>query len=176
MGEINSFGLEKPIAGILVSREYEPGDIISLMELSFGPADFISSVIPFSFTDYYNQEMGEGIRRLYISFRNLCLPDQLSRIKHQTNDMEKKYTRNGARKINIDPGLLSLTRLVLASTKDAGHRIPLQDGIFGEVTLIYKSGGFSCLDWTYPDYRSDFCREEMKKIREIFKKQIREAV
>ena len=173
MGAINSFVKEKLIVGVLLASSVSPGEVFPFMEKKWGKIDYKSPVMPFDFTDYYEREMGRGVRRFYCSVEELVFPDRLSSIKFESNRMEESFLMESGRSVNLDPGLLSLTRLILASTKDAGHRIPLTGGIYGEVTLLYQSGGYKTLDWTYPDYRSDFCRSEMKKIREIYKKQLK---
>ncbi|MEK6733229.1 MAG: DUF4416 family protein, partial [Candidatus Omnitrophota bacterium] len=58
------------------------------------------------------------------------------------------------RRINIDPGYISDSKLVLATTKDYFHRIYLTSGIYAEVTLRWRRGGFEPFEWTYPDYQS----------------------
>jgi hypothetical protein len=116
--------------------------------------------------------MGPGIRRRFLSFRDTVFPDLLPEIKIKTNDLEQKYAREGRRKINLDPGLLDLNRLVLATTKNTGHRIPLCRGIYGEVTLIYMKKDFHPLPWTYSDFRSPEYTLILKEIREIYRKKI----
>ncbi|MBI9101980.1 MAG: DUF4416 family protein [Spirochaetales bacterium] len=173
MGKIDEFVKEKLITGLLLSSSIDIDKLKVDLENAWGPIDYMSPEVPFDFTSYYDGEMGPGIRRYYLSFETLVSPEALSQIKIKSNEMEFPYMSGENRQVNIDPGLLSLKRLILASSKDAGHRIPLSSGIYGEVTLVYQSKGFKTLDWTYPDYKSDFCREEMKKVREIYKKQLR---
>ena len=43
-------------------------------------------------------------------------------------------------------------RLVLATGKNFPHRIYLDHGIYGDLTLIYGQGGLRTLPWTFPDY------------------------
>jgi hypothetical protein len=92
-----------------------------------------------------------------------------------TNSWEAEYAglqlHAEPRPLNLDPGYLTLAKLVLASTKDHAHRIYLADGIFAEVTLAFRRGAWQPHDWTYPDYcRADFhaffmqCREQLKSI------------
>jgi hypothetical protein len=54
--------------------------------------------------------------------------------------------------VNLDPGYIDAFKVVLASTKNAGQRIYLHLGIYGEVTLRYHNAGFHGLDYTYSDY------------------------
>jgi hypothetical protein len=74
------------------------------------------------------------------------------------------------RPLNLDPGYITLAKLVLASTKDFAHRLYLGRGIYAEITLHFRSGAWQPTQWTYPDYRRpDFqrffveCRESLKR-------------
>ena len=66
---------------------------------------------------------------------------RLAQIKRQTNDWEETYAAEAGlsepRPLNLDPGYLTLAKLVLASTKDGSHRIYLGEGIYAEVTLFF---------------------------------------
>ena len=171
MGEIVPFEREKLICGVLLSRDSGLDAVRDVLEKAFGPADFISPEFDFIYTRYYDAEMGTGIRRVYLSFQRLISPEQLPGIKITANRLETDFLTEAGRQVNLDPGLLSLGRVILASSKDAGHRIPLSGGIYGEVTLVYRFGRWQPLEWTYPDYQSEECREQMAEIRRIFKEQ-----
>jgi hypothetical protein len=138
----------------------------------FGPADKESKIMDFTYTSYYNEEMGVGIKRQFISFTRLILPEQLPGIKLLTNKMEQDLALEGKRLVNIDPGYLSLAKVVLATTKDYSHRLYLGQGIYGEVTLTYAKGKFSPFPWTYPDYQTQAYQQFFREIREIYKKQL----
>jgi hypothetical protein len=120
----------------------------------FGEVDFISEALPFNFTDYYVREMGNDLFRRFITFSSLIPRTLLPEIKQQTNHLEEKYlTPAGHRKINIDPGYLCLEHVVLATTKGYAHRPYLREGIYADLTLIYRHKSYQPLEWTYPDYR-----------------------
>jgi hypothetical protein len=178
MGNIEAFMKEKLIIGVMFTEKYSPETIISLLEEAFGPADFVSAVMDFNFTDYYTDEMGPEVKRMIISFAEPVFPDMLADIKIRTNTLESNFidqSREGCnRLVNLDPGLLSYKHLVLASTKNNGHRIALRDGIYAELTLLYYSGEWHELFWTYPDYRSSEYKEILKKIRELYKKTLKQ--
>ena len=76
------------------------------------------------------------------------------------------------RSVNLDPGMLTLGRLMLASTKDNAQRIPLRDGIYAEITLLYRKGKFEALPWTYPDYRSAAYHDVLLNLRARYKRQL----
>ncbi len=118
----------------------------------FGRVDFEPAPIDFNYTDYYEAEMGKGLKRRFISFSKLIPIEGLYRIKLYTNRLEARFLEGACRRINIDPGYMDLAKLVLVTTKDYAHRIFLRKGIFAEITLSYRENTFSRNDWTYPDY------------------------
>ena len=120
----------------------------------FGPIDFESRALPFNYTDYYAQELGTGLVRVFTGFSRLTPPDKLSRIKLITNSIETKLSKSGKRTVNIDPGYIDMGKMILASTKDYAHRIYLGEGIYAEITLYYRDKSYRSHPWTYPDYSS----------------------
>ena len=141
-----------------------------MLETDFGPIEAQSPVMDFPYTDYYDSEMGSRPVRYLLLFRNLVDPSTLSDIKTKTNNLEKQFAdAKGNRKLNLDPGILSLSNFILATCKDRSHRIPLKDGIYAETTLIYQDHGFQTLPWTYADYRSDEIRTILKAFRDTYR-------
>ncbi len=125
----------------------------------FGPIEITSDAVDFNFTQYYDAEMGTPIKRRFVSFSRLIEPDLLAELKLTSNAIEAEFAKSGGysvpRPINLDPGYVTAGKLVLATTKDYSHRICLRDGIYAEVTLIYRGRQFEPLPWTYPDYRTE---------------------
>lgn len=155
MGNIKQVGPVKYIAGLLLSAEESFEPICRELLPLLGPVDWNSPVVPFDYTDYYREEMGE-LFRTYVAFGPLRSPEDLARVKVATNEVEDRFRNTaGNRTVNIDPGYLSSSQLVLASTKPFSHRIYLTRGIYAEVTLLFKQGSFSPLPWTYADYRAN---------------------
>ena len=134
----------------------------------FGSIDLKSPVWTWNYTSYYEKELGKNILRQFIFFESLIYPSELSTIKNKTVLIEKKFAdQNGNRTINLDPGYLTRAKVVLASTKDFSHRIYLQDGIYGEVTLSYIKGNYLIYPYTYPDYSSNEYLDLFKKARQL---------
>lgn len=116
-------------------------------------------------THYYEDEMGADLRKQFLmvasdSKSGFYDPARLAQSKLESNrwEMELASAANygESRPVNIDPGYLTLSKLVLASAKDRAHRIYLDHGIYAEECL-YFLGGWKSRPWTYPDYqRSDF--------------------
>ena len=175
MGEIKRFKPDKLVIPILISRERMRAPLLEELRSRFGPIDYTSDDLPFTYTGYYDEEMGTPITRFFISFRRLVNPGILAQIKGETNRLESRYAEADRRKVNLDPGLLNLSRFVLASSKDGSHRIPLSDGVFAEVTLVYEKGSYRPLEWTYPDYRSREYLQILGDIRRLYKADTRSA-
>ncbi len=152
-----------------------------LLSRHYGEVDLQSDYWPFDHTDYYLQEQGENLERHFVSFYRLIYPDAIAEIKRQTNDIEQRICADLAlpdnrRPVNLDPGYISLSKLVLATTKDYAHRIYLERGIYAEVTLRFHDGGWQPWPWTYPDYASDAYREFFMRMRERLKAQFTETL
>lgn len=145
------------------------------LEAIFGSIDFESELLPFDHTDYYTPEFGPDLHRRIVTFQQLVSPSDLATIKRRTNELEWSLAREGQRRVNIDPGYVSLGKLVLASTKDHAHRLYLGQGIYGEVTLTYQRGRFRPWPWTYPDYADDRCCALFDEVRSRYKVQLRET-
>jgi hypothetical protein len=136
------------------------------LKKDLGEIDFISEKLPFDFTGYYAQEMGENLFRHFITFERLVLRDSLPDIKLTTNRLEEKSAGSGGnRRINIDPGYLCLAHVILATTKGYAHRPYLAKGIYADLTLIYRNKSFQPLDWTYPDYRQETTIQLFNRLR-----------
>ena len=174
MGTAGVFSREKLVIAILISAADRKDELVSRLADRWGPVDSASDPFSFTFTHYYDAEMGPPIDRFFISFERLVDPSCLARIKQETNGIEDLFREKGSRKVNLDPGLMSLPRFVLATTKENAHRIPLVEGIFAEITLLYGKGSFQPLPWTYPDFRSEPTLSILNKIRARYKAQPRE--
>lgn len=173
MGQARAFEQEKLVVAVLLAAGMDREAVLAALQGAFGPADRVSGEMPFDCTDYYAAEMGEAVRRLFYSARELVAPDRLAALKISTNALEAGFAEEGRRRVNLDPGLLSLGRFVLASTKPGAHRIPLREGIYAELTLVYEKGSFRPLPWTYPDYRGRAYLDVLEEIRSLYRQQRR---
>lgn len=123
----------------------------------WGPILRESPRFAFTETAYYDQDMGQGLNKVFWAFAERASPDELPLRKLQTNRWELELAALGLypchRPLNLDPGYLTTSKLVLASTKDHAHRLYLGEGIYGEITLRFRHGHWEPWEWTYPDYR-----------------------
>jgi len=172
MGKVTSIKPAKLITGFIFKSEVSLKQAEDSLTRKFGRIDFRSRIMPFDLTDYYRQEFGSGLNRVFVSFRKLINPARLPEIKRITNNIETKLSLKSKRLVNIDPGYLDLAKVILASTKDYAHRIYLAKGIFAEITLSFKGNSFKAWEWTYPDYRKEEYIIIFNKIRDIYLNQI----
>ena len=174
MGSIRNFDPVKLVIPTLVADEDLLSDVRSDLAGSFGPVDYESRLLPFSYTDYYREEMGPDLHRVFFSMLNLMQPEKLSDAKVQTDRLERKFAVAGRRRVNLDPGMMAPGRFILATTKDHAHRIPLRAGIYGEVTLLYHRNGFEPLPWTYPDYRTADYQAILLEIMALYRRELKD--
>lgn len=145
----------------------------------FGPVDLKSNVFNFDKTDYYEEEMGKDLKRQFLSFCELIETRELVEIKLFTNSMEEKFSLSKdepSRLINLDPGYLDCTKLVLANTKDSPNRIYLRERIYAEITLYFSQGTFKFRPWTFPDYKTREYIETFNQIRKLYISQRRNII
>jgi hypothetical protein len=172
MGKLVSPIPVKLIIGLIFKNEEFLNITERILRSHFKATDYESQIIPFSHTDYYQKEFGLGLKRKFLSFNKLIPSERLAAIKVFTNKLEIKLSKNDYRNINIDPGYLTMAKLILASTKDFSHRIYLDKGIFAEVSLVYQKKSFQPQEWTYPDYRFTEYIQIFNEIRKLYAQQI----
>lgn len=173
MGSINESVKVLPIAGFLYRADCAVTAPFDLLAEKIGPIAMHTPPTPFTHTAYYGKEMGDRLMRQWFAFDILVDPATLSAMKHISNEIEQQFSsEQGSRSFNIDPGLISLNNLILASTKNFAHRIYLGQGIYAEVTLIYRDKQFQALGWTYPDYRETAALKFFNEVRSYLKKKL----
>lgn len=176
MGAIHDFEKEKLVIGVIFHREDILESAMRDVCERFGKIDMVSPDYSFSdgYSTYYDDELGgKGTRRIY-SFEDTVDPTLQAEIKEFTNEIEKKYSVDGKRLVNLDPGLMSHGRFMLSTTKNASFRIPLKRGIYTEMTLFYARGKWQKLLWTYMDYQSDTVLNFLEKVRKKYLTQRKE--
>ena len=142
----------------------------------WGAIGLRSDRFAFTETDYYLESMGTDLLKTFFVFDASFDLGTLPALKQQTNAWELEYRHETShpevRPLNLDPGYISESKLVLASTKDHAHRIYLNEGIYAEITLHFHPKKWQPLPWTYPDYRrADFhqffsrCRDHLRNLR-----------
>jgi hypothetical protein len=175
MGNIRTPLPAKRFIGILTSLPNILPKAEERLTALFGAVDQRSELFPFDFTHYYDSTMGTPIYRCFLSFETLMEPSTIAGIKIKTNEMEEVFAEEHPsipRPINLDPGYLEQSKIVLASTKDFYHRILISRGIYAEVTLHFEKGAWRSFPWTFPDFRTDHYHPFFMSLRERYRKQL----
>lgn len=175
MGKLLERQPVKAIIGVLTPEPSVLPIIYQQLTNHFGNIDYTSELLPFTSTNYYEDEMGKVIHRQFISFESLIDAGTLAEKKLLTNQVEQSYLKEGTtkRRVNLDIGYICMAKLVLASTKDHAHRIYLNDGIYAEITLRFYHKTFQPWEWTYPDYRLPTYIDIFNHIRTIYREQLK---
>ena len=148
----------------------------------FGEVDIESNTQSFNFTDYYEEEFGKNLMQKLFSFSTLIRQDALAEIKIITNSIEnnieneniKNNMAHNKRKINLDPGYITLNKYILASTKNGPSRIYLNQGIYAEITLRFINKSFVTCEYTYPNYKTNEYINYLNSVRKKYKLQLKE--
>ena len=147
------------------------------LEEAFGPFDPRLLAMPFDHSTYYREEMGGPLLRVFRVLRDPVPQDALAAAKLRTIGIEARHAdRAGAaprRRVNLDPGILHLAGLVLATTKGFAHRVYLGSGIHAEPELVWRGEGFHPLPWTYPDYAHPEALAFFREVRADWKRELR---
>jgi hypothetical protein len=146
---------------------------------AFGPADLTSPVYPFDMTEYYEEQAGPNILRQFLAIEQLIDPGRMAEIKHKANQIEKELAASLGtpfpRPVNLDPGYVEPSKLVLASTKNFAHRVYIGTGMWAEVTLTYNKGVWQVYPYTFPDFKSGRYNEFLSQVRERLVSQLRQG-
>lgn len=162
----------KLVVGVIYGRQPVFEAALGRLVDCLGEVDVLGARLAFDWTDYYEPEMGPGLWRRLAAFRDLIDPGQLAPIKRRTAMIEAEFTEQGRRQVNLDPGYVTLERLVLATGKNFVHRIYLGQGVYADLTLIFERGQWRSLPWTYPDYAGEELRSQLETIRRKLKYQL----
>lgn len=159
----------KLIVAVIINGRENFDELLAILGREFGEAERLSPWYNFDFTAYYEPEMGAPLYRRFIVFKKPVTQETLPDIKLLTNKIENTFlNQNGKRRVNLDPGHLTLERFILATGKNFTHRVYLRNGIFADLTLIYTKGGFQVLPWTFPDYATETIRNFLAEVRQAY--------
>ena len=177
MAQPKPFAPVKLICGVIYKEEALYDEVKKRLEAEWGRVDSESPAFLFDLTGYYEDEMGGGLLRRFLSFEALVAPESLPEAKLWTIELEAMIRQERGiigRAVNVDPGYLTASAVVLATAKDFSHRIPLGRGIYAHLEFLFTRTGVRTLDWTYPDMRREACQAYFRSVRELYLARLRE--
>jgi Domain of unknown function (DUF4416) len=163
----------QPIVGLLAASPALLAEARDALTAAVAPVVLASAEARWTQSDYYRAEMGTEIWRQYLALDALMAPDELADLKRLTNRLEDRWRTGRGRAVNVDPGYLDLLRVVLASTKDAAHRVGIAPGLYAEASLHFVHGRFAAWPYTYPDYAGDDALDFFTSVRERWRARAR---
>jgi len=175
MGRLRVPRQVSPLVTLLAGRTAWLDAARAPLESLLGPLALESEDFPFANTTYYTPSMGDGLLRRFYFFKTRADPGAVADWKLACNKLEDDLAEQfraadptvPTRPINIDPGYLDGSKLVLASTKDYAHRIYLRDGIFAEITVGYRENKWETYFFTFPDFKTGVYFPFLTKARAI---------
>jgi len=159
----------KALIGVLFQKDEIYQQFLRHFETIEVEIELESEIYKFDSTDYYQEEMGSGLYRIFLSLKGLYPVEQSVSLKNETNSWENEWKEAGKRTLNLDPGYLDLHKVVLLSGKEGPQKIYLGGGIWADLNLIRKAGRFEALPWTFPDLRESRYHSFFERVRENLK-------
>jgi len=176
MAQPKEFVPVKLVCGVVYKEDGLYAEVKRRLVEEWGRVDSESAAFPFDLTAYYEAEMGSGLVRRFMSFADLVAPETLPERKILAIAIEESIRQERGRPgrpVNIDPGYLSASALVMATAKDFAHRIPLGRGIYAHLEFLFTKTGVRTLEWTYPDLRREPPQVFFRAVREMALRQLR---
>ena len=93
--------LAKAVVGLLLRDRHLLVPAAQALSRRLGDIDLASEWLPFDYTGYYTAEMGQPLFRRILAFKNLVAQDELADLKLLTNRVERGFSIDGRRRINI---------------------------------------------------------------------------
>jgi len=119
----------------------------------YGPIKAEGHVYDFSFTNYYEPEMGKNLKKKFIIFEKEATKEELADVKFFITEIEKKYSNNTGRTVNIDPGYLSETELQLATFKEKSFKEKIHEKVWVHKVLEFNGDEIKQFFHTFADYK-----------------------
>ncbi len=142
----------KLFCGVLYQNKEQCEQVILELTKRFGEIETIGEEYDFDFTDYYLEEFGPGLKKRFIVFRDLIDRKDLPKFKTITCKIEKRFSKDQKRTVNIDSSYITQHSVVVASTKEMPHRVYLDKGIFADIQLVLTKKQAYTYRHTFPDY------------------------
>jgi hypothetical protein len=172
MADVKQPEMVLPFVGLLIAPELDADEVVERVSADVIGVGEVNGPFDFGYTDYYEPEMGGGLRRYWALGVKLLEPDNLVELKSKANELERELAVEGKRRVNVDPGYVSEYAVVAATCKALPASLYLGKGVYGYLLFLYRSGTFEPLEWTYPDYRDhvaffDAGRRRMFDLRKV---------
>lgn len=128
-----------------------------------GNVDFETQEYDFGkFTNYYEKEMGKDLKKKFIFFRELS-DIHMADLKKLTIQLEKKFSIDGKRQVNIDPGYINEKEMGMPTTKYLKFKTLLKEGIYNQIIYRFE-GEIKEAEGAFPDFRDEKTKDIFAKV------------
>lgn len=145
---------------------------LNALEKRFGLVQYETMEIECADKTTYREEMGDNLIRRLFSFERPIDRDRLPTIKAVCTKVEGQFADKvdgyPFRTVNIDPGILTPSNIIIASHREYNHSVCLEDGVFAELVLVWGKEGFVRLPWTNADLCHDEAIDFFGRVRDVF--------
>ncbi len=167
----------KYFMAIMTTADSYHAEAEEALEEAFGHLDRRSHRYDFSrFSGYYDKEMGGRVWKYFVTFSRLIPMNSLVAVKLSAEELQRRFAVRdqdaSRRTVNLDPGYVTGWNLVVSTVKNHAHRLYLGEGVYGEVTLLFRKHVFEPLPWTYRDYASQAVIDFFAQVRSDYLKQL----
>jgi len=173
LGVIHPHPPVKLICGVLRHPDQPVQAIHLAIEQRWGPIAEQTVWFDFSHTQYYKKEMGDGLKKQYLSIESLVAVDRMPAIKMESNNAENQFSKEGRRRANIDPGYMADAKVLMVTTKNLAHRVYIGQNLFVDLQLIYKKDSYYPTPWAFADIREPVVIRFFNTVREGYQRQLR---
>lgn len=161
------------LTGVIYSNEKALDEVKKMLIKKFGKIWIESEPYDFTkFTQYYEPEMGKRLFKKNIVFKKFFTINKLPDIKLYTNKLEDKFSKKNGRIINLDPGYMTITKLILASVKDRKHKVYLDKGIYADLTYVFLKESCIIFRHTFPDFKTERVQKFFLEVRNKLKERL----
>jgi len=134
-------------------------ETITSLKNDYGKIISKSLEYDFNFTDYYEKEFGDDLKKIIVFFNKKINNEELKNIKLRIKDIEREFFTNNKRKINIDPGYMNHKEVVLASFKGKNFKEDIGQGVYAHKVLEFDNGELKSFFHTFPDFKSGLVQD-----------------
>jgi hypothetical protein len=139
------------ICGLMIANTIDISKAIEIVNSKISRVFFTSNIYNFDYSTYYKNEFGDNLKKILLVGERLEI-ETLNSLKILSNKIETQYKIDDKRTINIDPGFMTLSKIVLYTTKKYAASIPINEEINAIIELVFENSSYQPLNWTYPDY------------------------
>ncbi len=162
---------------LLYNNEEYRANALELIEKNFGKIAQTSQTSSFNYSRYYEKEIGPNLTRQYFAIAGTFYQGDIAQAKITANQIEDFLAdESGRRRVNIDPGYVTIAKLIVPTTKDATYRVYIRDGIYAQPMLYFLGNTFVPWEWTYNDYTQPEAIEFFNRVRARAKAEFDESI